>query len=210
MHNRKGRAQVSKLPEKFEDWRWPWPEGQVDEEKAARLIFNARKAEQDEKDKRESEVKARDEKITELETSLTEEKARKTGADDEGQAEIVRLTNENAQLKEQVGKPDEALQKENDRLSVIIDLVDQGLPKALALRVQGDDKDAMLKDAAALAEVAGVEFGNEDDDENDADDEQVAPPPSRRPVRSGFEGGKRPAVVSNPEKAAESLPPLYT
>lgn len=199
---------MSKLPEKFEDWRWPWPEGQVDEEKAARLIFNARQAEEDAK----SKAASKDEKISQLEADLTAEKARKSGADEDGQAEIQRLTKENADLKEQVGKPDPALQKENDRLNVIVDLVDQGLPKALALRVQGDDKEAMLEDAKSLAKVAGVEFGDagDDDDDDVNDDDRGAQPPGRRPVRSGFENGKKAEVRSDPEKAKAELPPLYT
>lgn len=200
---------MSKLPEKFEDWRWPWPEGQVDEEKAARLIFNARRAEED----AQSKAASKDEKIAQLETDLTAEKARKSGADEDGQAEIARLTTENASLKEQVGKPDPALQKENDRLNVIVDLVEMGLPKALALRVQGDDKEAMLEDAKALAEVSGIEFGNDADEDDDDDEDDNAGPPARRPVstvRSGFENGKKAVVRSDPEKAKAELPPLYT
>jgi hypothetical protein len=202
---------VGKLPENFEDWRLPWTADEFDSDKAARLVFNARKGEERAKERLESEVASKDAEIVQLKTDLDAEKARKTGADEDGQAEILRLKQENEELKAKAEKPTADNAKEIERLKDVIDLVDKGLPKALALRVQGEDTEKRLEDAKGLAEAAGIDFGD-DDGGGDGGQQQDRQPPGQRPVgplRTGFEGRQPVETPSDPKKAAGVLPPLF-
>lgn len=203
---------MGKLPENFDDWRLPWTEAEFDSDKAARLVFNARKGEEKAKERLESEVASKDAEIAQLTTDLTAEKARKSGADEDGQAEILRLKQENEELKAKADKPTAENAKEIERLKDVIDLVDKGLPKALALRVQGEDTEKRLEDAKGLAEAAGVDFGDDDGGGNGGGQNQDRQPPGQRPVgplRTGFEDRKSMETPSDPKKAAGSLPALF-
>lgn len=209
---------MGKLPENFEDWRLPWTEAEFDSEKAARLVFNARKGEEKAKEQRESEVKSKDAEIAQLKTDLDDEKARKSGTDEEAQDELKSLRKELRELKEKKADtgPDEKLQAEIDRLKVVVDLVDDGLPKALALRVQGEDAEALRADGQSLAEAAGIEFGSDnpgnDGEPGDGGRDNPAGPPVRTPVsrlRTGNEGRQPISAPSDPAKAVASLPPLF-
>jgi hypothetical protein len=206
---------VGKLPDNFDDWRLPWTEAEFDSDKAARLVFNARKGEERAKERLESEVASKDAEIAQLKTDLDAEKARKTGADADGQAEILRLKQENEELKAKAEKPTADNAKEIERLNDVIDLVEKGLPKALALRVQGEDTEARLEDAKGLAEAAGIDFGGDGDNGGEAEPKGGNPdrqPPGQRPVsglRTGFEGRQPIETASDPKKASVSLPPLF-
>ena len=202
---------MGKLPENFDDWRLPWTEAEFDSDKAARLVFNARKGEEKAKEQRESEVASKDAEIAQLKTDLTAEKARKSGADEDGQAEILRLKQENEELRAKADKPTAENAKEIERLKDVIDLVDKGLPKALALRVQGEDTEKRLEDAKGLAEAAGIDFGDDDGDDGQQQNEGRQPPGQRPvgPLRTGLEGRQPVETPSDPKKAVGSLPPLF-
>lgn len=198
---------------KFEDWRRPWKDGELDEEKAARLIYNLKR----EVEENETKVTERDEKLETLQTELDEERARKADPDADVQQELKDLRKENRTLKEDANKPNPEHQKELDRLNDVIDLVDKGLPKAVALRVQGDDTDARLEDAKSLAQVMGIEDFGEDSgggEGGEGENEDPSGAPQRQPqsqLRSGFERGKPPAK-SDPKAAAKVLEsvPLFS
>lgn len=203
---------MGKLPESFEDWKWPWKEGEVDEDRAAKLIFNALK----DKEKAEDRRKSANDQLEAMQTELDDVKASKGSSDEDTQDELKDLRKENRELKAGAGKLDPEHQKQLDRLNDVINLVDKGLPKALAMRVQGDDTEARMEDARELAEVAGVDFGDEDGDKGgdsgeDGGNPNPAQPPRQQPrnLRSGFEDKDKP-MPSNPAKAAESLPSLYS
>lgn len=207
---------MGKLPDNFEDWRLPWTPEEFDSEKAARLVFNARKGEERAKEQRESEVASKDAEIAQLKTELADEKVRKSGADEDGQKKIRELETENAELRAKAEKPTADNQKEIERLNDVIDLVEKGLPKALALRVQGEDSAARLEDAKGLAEAAGINFGDDGGGgDGSADQQRENPdrqPPGQRPVsglRTGFEGRTPIETASDPKKASVSLPPLF-
>ena len=203
---------MGKLPENFDDWRLPWTEAEFDSDKAARLVFNARKGEEKAKERLESEVASKDAEIAQLTTDLTAEKARKSGADEDGQAEILRLKKENEELKAKADKPTAENAKEIERLNDVIDLVEKGLPKALALRVQGEDTEKRLEDAKGLAEAAGIDFGDDDGGGDGGGQNEGRQPPVQRPVgplRTGFEGRQPAETPSDPKKAVGSLPPLF-
>lgn len=198
---------MGKLPESFDDWKWPWDKGEVDEEKAARLIFNARKAEETATDK----AKAAEETNATLTADLDAEKARKSGTDEEGQKQIQSLTKQVRELEaaktklETEGRPEDKL--ENDRLSVALEL---GLSDRDAKRLVGKNRDELLADAKEFAKEHNLL--DEDDDDEDDDDtggENDTQPPVRQPLRTG---ARRTDPVSKPSDTAAAekvLPPLW-
>ncbi len=203
---------MGKLPENYEDWRIPDflsdPEN-IDVDKVGRLVFNARKAEENALD----QAREKDEKLVSLQADLDAALAGKAGTDEEAQTELKALRKENRTLTENAAKPNPDHQKEIDRLATVIDLVDQGLPKALALRVQGDDAEALIADGKSLAATVGIDL---DDPSGDGGNDGAGgqnQPPGQRPVpgqyRSGLEGRKPVSTPSDPVKASVNLPPLY-
>lgn len=199
---------MGKLPESFDDWKWPWKQGEVDEEKAARLIFNARKAEETAVDK----AKVADEKNTTLTAELDAEKARKSGTDEDGQQQIQDLTKQVRELEaaktklETEGRPED--KQEIDRHSVALEL---GLSARDAKRLVGKDRDELLEDAKAFAKEHGIDLGDEDEDDDDDldDDENDSKPPVRQPLRTGNRKTEPANTPSNTTAAEKSLPPLW-
>jgi len=201
---------VGKSLGSFEEWKWPWEKGEVDEEKAARLIYNARSAEE----AAEAKVKERDEKIATLTSQLDDEKARKSGTDEEAQQELKDLRKENRELKEAGGKPRPEDQAEIDKLSVGLEL---GLSLRDAKRLVGKDRDEILEDGKAFAREHGIELDDEDDPDDDdtsgRSQESGSKPPARQPSPSFRTGGRRDKLVdtpSDPAEAAKALPPLFS
>ena len=199
---------MGKLPESFDDWKWPWDKGEVDEEKAARLIFNARKAEETATDK----AKAAEETNATLTADLDAEKARKSGTDAEGQQKIQELTKQVRELEaaktklETEGRPEDKL--ENARLSVALEL---GLTDRDAKRLVGKDRDELLKDGKIFAK----EHNLIDDDEQDPDDDDTgngeggSQPPVRQPLRTGARRTDPASKPSDTAAAEKVLPPLW-
>lgn len=202
---------MARIPDSFTEWTAPWKDEDFDAERAKRLVYNALFDKQAATD----DLKATKTKVMELEGELDTEKARKADPDPNVQQELKDLRQENRKLKEEAGQPDPSHQKAIDRLTDVIDFVDKGLPKALAMRVQGDDAEARLADAKELAKVANVDFGDEDGKDGEGDDgneDGSAGPPSNSPqsrLRTGFDRGQV-SEPSNPAKAAEALPALWS
>src|SRR5690606_17431535 len=88
------RAAMGKTPN-FEDWKWPWKQGEVDEEKAAKMIHKLKVGFEDQQDL----VQERDERIAALTDELESAKAAKSGTDAEAQEELKELRKENRTLK---------------------------------------------------------------------------------------------------------------
>src|SRR5687767_11606668 len=144
---------VAKVAETFEEFKWPWKEGEVDEEQVAKLIWNARRSEEAAQEK----VKELNAKVAETQTKLDAAEAAKSGTDEEGQQKIKDLTARvrdleasNTTLSEEKtkletdGRPQDKL--ENDRLSIALQL---GLSERDAKRLVGENRDELLDDAKA-------------------------------------------------------------
>lgn len=195
------------LPEKFEDWRLPWTEEDFDADKAARLVFNARKGEE----KAKADVKERDEKITTLTGELDDEKARKSGTDEEAQQELKDLRAKVRKFEEAGTEPRPEDQKQINQLTVALEL---GLSKADAKRLVGDDYDSILEDGKTFAKDHGL-LDDDDDDEFDEngnpidDGENDSKPPVSQPLRTGARGRGSAHTPSDPAAAQKDLPPLF-
>lgn len=199
---------MGKLPESFDDWKWPWEKGEVDEEKAARLIFNARRAEETATDK----AHAAEEKVSTVTAELDAEKARKSGTDEDGQQQIQNLTKQVRELEaaktklETEGRPEDKL--EIDRHAVALEL---GLSARDAKRLVGKDRDELLEDAKAFAKEHGIDLGDEDDDDDDdlGDDPDGSKPPVRTPLRTGSRKTTPTDTPSDTAAAEKALPSLW-
>lgn len=199
---------MGKLPESFDDWKWPWEKGEVDEEKAARLIFNARRAEETATDK----AHAAEEKVSTVTAELDAEKARKSGTDEDGQQQIQNLTKQVRELEaaktklETEGRPEDKL--EIDRHAVALEL---GLSARDAKRLVGKNREELEADAKAFAKEHGIDLGDEDDDDDDAlgDDPDGSKPPVRTPLRTGSRKTTPTDTPSDTAAAEKQLPPLW-
>ena len=129
---------MPQLPE-FDDWKRPWNPGELDEEKIARLVYNARKGEQDAKEK----VAAHEATIAQLNSDLDAEKARKSEADPEVQEQLKALLKENRELKAKGDAPRPQDQLAIDKLDVALEL---GLTKSQSARLVGATRDELLAD----------------------------------------------------------------
>lgn len=195
------------LPEKFEDWRLPWTEEDFDADKAARLVFNARKGEE----KAKADVKTRDEKIETLTGELDDEKARKSGTDEEAQQELKDLRAKVRKFEEAGAKPRPEDQKQINQLTVALEL---GLSKADAKRLVGDDYDSILEDGKTFAKDHGLLDDDDDEfDENgdpiDDGGENDSQPPLSQPLRTGNRSRGSARTPSDTAAAQKVLPPLF-
>jgi hypothetical protein len=205
---------VPKLPDKFEDWTWPWTKGEVDEERLAKLLYSTRKDLEAAKD-RSTTLSSENETLkTELEKAHDDlEDAREGGA---GQADS-QLTEENKSLKRQVrelerdrGKRSPEDQKEVDRLTVALKL---GLSLADSKRLVGSTLDEIEADARQFAEDHGIDIGDGDGGESNGNAEKGNDGPPRKGVvrpsdlttGSGHDGGP---IRSDTRKVLAELPPL--
>jgi polyhydroxyalkanoate synthesis regulator phasin len=196
---------VGKLPE-FDDWKWPWDKGEVDEEKAARLVYNARKAEETATEK----LSAEKTKVSSLESELDDAKSAQSGGDAATQQTIKDLRKKVSDLEgaEATARPEDVKQIAQLRAAVQL-----GLSERDSKRLVGDDFDEILADAKEFAREHGIEIeGNEgEDDEGENDGEPSPLPPVQSPrsnLRSGFQG-KNTEAPSNPKEAEKFLAPLY-
>lgn len=197
---------MGKTPD-FEDWKWPWTQGEVDEEKAARMIHKLKKGFEDLQDT----VKERDETIATLTTDLDAAKAAKSGTDEEAQAELKELRKENRELKKSTEA--KSLPGDEKKIWQYEAALELGLTAAQARRLQGDDAEAIKEDAKSFAEELGIEFdGDDDGDDGSQNDGNQTPPPVQQPsprYKTGSNGADRINVVSDPAGAAAKLPPLF-
>ena len=186
----------------YDDWKWPWDKGQVDEEKAARLVYNARLAEQNAL----SKVASKDEEIAQLKNDLDTEKARQSEADPKVQEQLAGLLKENRELKASQGKARPEDQLQIDRLKVALE---KGLTAKQADRLVGTDYESLSEDADVLLADLGL---SSDEDKGEVASATTVfgeiPAPRARPTRQGqfsVTGGE---VKSDPAAAAKILPPL--
>lgn len=194
---------MGKLPD-FADWRRPWKDGELDEEAAAKLVYNARKSEQEAKEK----LSTKESELSALQTQLDDATTGKAGLDADGQAELIQLRKENRELKSSTGKPRPEDQKRIDQYEVALEL---GLSAKAAKRLVGETREEIEADAKEYLSEIGQDPG---DGDNEGDEgEQQFQLPSRVPV-SSLKTGNPPAngaIVngpSNPAAAVSSLPPL--
>lgn len=200
---------VAKVAESFEEFKWPFDKGEADEEKLAKLIWNARRSEEAALEK----ARTAGDKVAEVQAELDTTKASKSGTDEEGQQKIKDLTTqvrdlEAAKAAVADGRPEDKL--EIDRLTVALDL---GLSARDAKRLVGKDKDELTEDAKAFAKEHGLSLAGDEDeeDEDEEDEDEDNAPPVRQPVsnlRTGA-GAGRVKVASDTAAAAKSLPPLF-
>lgn len=189
----------------FEDWKWPWKQGEVDEEKAAKMIHRLKVGFEDQQDL----VQERDERIAALTDELESAKAAKSGTDAEAQEELKELRKENRTLKNAEAK---SLPADEKRLWQYEAALELGLTASQARRLQGDSLDEIKADAKDFAKDLGI---SDEDDDGDGDNNgsgPAGPPPQQQPAArfsTGSPGADRVKVVSNPTEAANSLPPLF-
>lgn len=185
---------MAKLPDKFEDWTPPWDEDDFDADKAAKLVFNARKA--TEKAKERSETL--ESENGELQTKLTAAESKGSGKDDSEKDKVIAsLTKERDDLQKN-GRPEDKSLVE--RLEVAIE---HGLTAADARRLVGKDRDELSEDAADLAKRFGIERGNDEEGQEPASQE----PPQRgvKPRDQVGNGRERAKPVDKVFSAAELL-----
>lgn len=200
---------MGKLPEKFEDWRLPWKDEEFDADKAARMVFKLKQGFEE----LQETVSQRDETIATLTADLDTEKARKSGTDEEAQDELKALRKENRELKSSEAKSLPADEKKIWQLTAAVEF---GLTEKQALRLQGDDLDAIKADAKDFAKDLGIEIdddGNGDEGGNGEPSGNQARPPVQQPgprYRTGSNDADRVNVVSDPVGALAKLPPLHS
>lgn len=197
---------MAKLPD-FKDWRWPFPENKddIDLEKLAKLVYNARLGEQTANEK----VKDLETANTQLTTDLAAAKDGKVEGDDSAKdQEIKDLRAENRKLTDAAAKLSPEAQAQIDRLTVGIE---RGLSLATTLRLQGATKEELDADAVALAKEYDIPLRGEDGDDGDKGGDSLD---FTAPI--GFGGRPRPggrrgdrqggAALEDPSKL--ELPPL--
>lgn len=210
---------MANLPDKFEDWTWPWERGEVDEERLAKRLFRVLQDVEKARDRNTVLAAEKDQLAKDLQKANDDlEDARESGGGD-GKPDAA-LTEENKSLKRQVrelerdkGKTPESAQQEIDRLTVALDL---GLSLADSKRLVGKTRDEIEADARTFAEEHGIELGgNEDGDELGGSNEnrgEQGPPrrggiirASDLTIGSGQGGGP---IATSTQKVLDSLPPL--
>lgn len=166
---------MGKVPDSFEDFKWPFKEGELEEETAAKLIYNARKGEE----KAIETAKSKDAAIADLETKLDTEKARVSGADTDKQKEIADLQKQVRELSAGQDKPRPQDEKRLWQLEVALEL---GLSAADSKRIQGETRDEIEADAKTFAKEHGIDLESEDDDRST---ESRDKPGANKPVPAG-------------------------
>lgn len=199
---------MGKVPDSFEKFEWPWKKGEMDEDRVAKLVWNARRDEQ----AAEEKVQEQRDKVTQLQTKLDAAEAAKSGTDAEGQQKIQDLTKELRDLKAaKTDGPRPEDQRTIDQLRVALQL---GLDPEDAERLRGDDFDAILADGKDFAERHGIELEGDEGDNGSGGGNDGTPPqggyPGVQPVSSFRSGGSRrpPAAKPDAEGAKKLLPPL--
>lgn len=166
---------MGKVPDTFDEFKWPFKEGELEEETAAKLIYNARKAEE----KALETAKSKDAEIATLKTELDTEKARVSGADTDKQKEIADLQKQIRDLSAGQDKPRPQDEKRLWQLEVALDL---GLSAADSKRLQGETRDEIETDAKTFAAEHGIDLETEDDGRDSRSTEK---PGGNKPVPAG-------------------------
>jgi polyhydroxyalkanoate synthesis regulator phasin len=207
---------MAKLPQKVDDWKAPWDDGEIDPDKAKQFVFKALKsaeAANERAEQAESDLTTEQEAHEETKTKLTE-------LEDKDKPQIERLQAEVERLK--AAPP--AATKGKTKLEIAIEVGDEyGLTTAqvrkVAGRIQGDNESALRKDAKAFIEefdLGKSRDGTDDEDDDnedtlgwDDDREPVSNTPRVTRTKPGS-GKRRDAPDSDsdfsPEKAAKLLP----
>lgn len=192
------------MPE-FKEWTRPWKDGEVDEEQAARLIYNLKVDLEKAATKHAEVITAKDAEIEAKQVELDSALAGKAGTDAEAQTEIKDLRKQVRELTEQTGKTRPEDQAKIDRLTVAHTL---GLSLADSARLVGDNYDELLEDGKVFAKDHGIDVdGDEDESEGDAPGAQQAWGVIPN-LQSGTTGRQRTQSASNPQAAVAKLPPL--
>ena len=197
---------MGKLPD-FKDWRWPFPENKddIDLEKLAKLVYNARLGEQTANEK----VKDLETANAQLTTDLAAAKDGKVEGDDsEKDKEIKDLRAENRKLKDTAAQTSPEAQAQIDRLTVGLE---RGLSLQTTKRLQGATKEELDADAVALAKEYNIPLRGKDGEDGGDDDgplDFTAPTGfGGRPRPTGRRGdGQGGAGLEDPSKL--TLPPL--
>lgn len=187
---------MGKLPS-FDEWTRPWKAGELDEEAAARLVYNARKSEQEAKESL-STAKA---ELETVRSDLDAERVRKAEPDPEVQDQLKALLKENRELKTATGSARPEDQRKIDQLTVALEL---GFTATQAARLQGDTYDDLLADGKVLAKDLGIDT----EDEGGEQQGQQTPAPFSRPQHTGLPQGLHVETKSDVLAASKHLPPL--
>lgn len=156
---------MPKLAAKFEDWTWPWTKGEVDEEKAARLIYQL-KQERESLQESKTSLTAQVETLTEEKATLTDKVAAAGSNDSEKDAEIATLKKANRELTGQVGK---SLPKDQLTIAKLELALDNGFTKTQARRLVGETQEELEADAEELKKDLGLD---KTDDSGSGGDDQ--------------------------------------
>lgn len=174
---------------KFEDWTPPWVEGEIDEAKVAKLLFNALQSETAAVETAKTlktenaELKAANEvfKAASDEAAKEHDDATKKAV----AAVTVKLETERDQEKERA----DAAERKNDLLQVRVQY--PKIDEEDIDRLRGDDLDALLEDAKKFAEKHGlIDDGEEEEVDQSRHDESEL---RRQPRLRRTPGDPRPA-----------------
>lgn len=192
------------MPE-FEKWTRPWKDGEVDEEQAARLIYNLKVDLEKAATKQAEIVTAKDAEIEAKQVELDAAVASKAGTDADAQTELKDLRKQVRELTEQTGKTRPEDQKVIDQLKVAHEL---GLTLADSARLVGETYDEIKADGIVFAKDHGIDV----DDEDEPGDGTPGQPQQTWGVvpnlQTGTTGRQRTQPASNPQAAVSKLPPL--
>lgn len=170
---------------KFEDWTPPWGDGELDADKAARLIYN---------------LHADKERLGSQVTTLTTERDEYKGKVDEH--ETAQLS-EVEKLRRELEQAKTAPAVDTIEVARLRVALKEGLTERQARRLAGSTEEELAADAAALKEELGITTGKEGEQEQGS-----TPPPSRRPrgaLQTGLEGGDGEPDVYDPRQLQKQL-----
>ena len=171
---------MPKLPDKFADWTWPWKQGEVDEEKAARLVYNLTK-ERDALQDKNGDLRTQVDTLTEEKTDL-EEKIESSGSKDT--EKDVKITDQAKKIRELEKNAGKSLPEDELTIARLEIALDKGFTKTQARRLVGKTREELEADADELAEDLGLKAGT-DGGEDDGGEERVGFVNARDMVISG-------------------------
>lgn len=151
-----------KLPEKFEDWTPPWGDGEIDAEKAARLIFGLKK----DKVALQTDKTSLSARLVETEKDRDAKQAKILEIERKDESETDRLKRENEELKAKAAAPapGEDPKLENARLRLAIK---HQLTEDQADRLRGKTPEELEADVPKLLASFGGTGKADEDDEDD-------------------------------------------
>ena len=189
---------MSKLPA-FADRKWPWTQGEVDEEKAAKLIYDLRADLEKATEKKTTDKTEIDRLTGELQEAKAAVEAAAT-AEPAKDAEIGRLTRQVRELETKAGEISPVAQLQIDKLEIALST---GLSKSQAQRLVGKTREELEADAKEYAKDLGIETPGEDDGETPSG------PPQRQPrSASEFKTGNSKVENVTPGSVQQTLDEL--